>query len=216
MWGICFDIFQPPHKQNLRTWYTLRLLWGLSMVILCFSLPGKKKSVCTQSSIQFSICFRKLHELPFPGCHSKRSTRGLVEERKYHFAPGMLDLLCSITKPTNIHFNFTRYIMEHLCQVTHPNLCRSIHHSDQPTPTTFRWSFAFLRRLSHLLRAHCAPCYAHLDCTRLHQEELHGFTRNGQVEILWVTGEGRLISCLLVRFLSNILKVSKSRISTSI
>jgi len=35
------------------------------------------------------------------------------------------------------------------------------------------------------------------------------------VEILWVTG-GRLISCLLVRFLSNSLKVSKSRKGTSI
>ena len=47
-------IFANHLKQNRRTWYTLRLLWGLSMVILCFSLPRKKKqkTVCTQSSIE--------------------------------------------------------------------------------------------------------------------------------------------------------------------
>lgn len=37
-------IFANHLKQNRRTWYTLRLLWGLSMVILCFSLPRKKKT----------------------------------------------------------------------------------------------------------------------------------------------------------------------------
>ena len=53
--GNMFLIFSNHLKHNLRTWYTLRLLWGLSMVILCFSLPGKNKTtVCTQSSIQFS------------------------------------------------------------------------------------------------------------------------------------------------------------------